>query len=260
MQNAKRSIREPAKKRREDHINGKEKGKNLSRLSVILSVQQHEKTIKKVLKEIEKLRPMEIVLIVNGCKDHSLKKILAYSSYPLTAFVYPFALGDDVWRAIGAKEASGDVWLFLDADNIVAAEDMQSFVRTCYQGADIALRKHTESRRHPSLEQNTVLLAKAFLNSLVEHPELGATSMADLPFAMTRQAASIIGVQHLVVPAVAHAIAMQKQLRVVPSHITGSAKLSRKSAPRPKTQTDANQTALGDHLEAINYVMAHTSK
>lgn len=255
MANAKRNMRDPTKKRREEHIKGKEKCQNLHRLSVILSV-HHERTIKKVLNQIEKLRPMEIVLVVDGCLDQSVKKILTYSSCPLTAFVYPFPLGDDVWRAIGAKEATGDVWLFLDADHVVAANDMQSFVRTCYQGADIALRKPMAPLRQPSMEPDTVLLAKTFLNTLVSRHELGTSSMYDLPFAMTRQAASVIGVQHLVVPAVAHAIALHNQLRVVPSPYLASTKLTRKRATQRKHKPSVNQTILGDHLEAMDYVMS----
>lgn len=255
MANAKRNMRDPTKKRREEHINGKEKCQNLNRLSVILSV-HHERTIKKVLKQIEKLRPMEIVLVVDGCPDRSVKKILTHSSCPLTAFVYPFPLGDDVWRAIGAKEATGDVWLFLDADHVVAANDMQTFVRTCYRGADIALSKCIAPLRQPSMEPDTVLVAKTFLNTLVSQHELGTSSMYDLPFAMTRQAASIIGVQHLVVPAVAHALALHNQLRVVPSPYIASAKLTRKRAPQRKNISSINQTILGDHLEAMDYVMS----
>ncbi|MGG4444749.1 glycosyltransferase family A protein [Brevibacillus fortis] len=257
MANEKRNMRDPTKRRREEHINGKEKCQNLQRLSVILSVHHHERMIKKVLKQIEKLRPMEIVLVVDGCPDQSVKKILTYSSCPLTAFVYPFPLGDDVWRAIGAKEATGDVWLFLDADHVVAATDMQSFVRTCYRGADIVLRKSMTPLRQQSVEPDTVLLAKTFLNTLVARHELGTSSMYDLPFAMTRQAATIIGVQHLVVPAVAHAIALHNQLRVVPSHSIASAKLTRKSATQRKNKPSKEQTILGDHLEAMDYVMSH---
>lgn len=255
MANAKRNMRDPTKKRREEHINGKEKCQNLNRLSVILSV-HYEQTIKKVLKQIEKLRPMEIVLVVDGCPDQSAKKILTHSSCPLTALVYPFPLGDDVWRAIGAKEATGDVWLFLDADHVVAANDMQSFVRACYRGADIALRKSMTTLRQPSMEPDTILLAKTFLNTLVSRQELGTSSMYDLPFAMTRRAATIIGVQHLVVPAVAHAIALHNQLRVVPSHSITSAKLTRKRATQIKNKPSVNRTILGDHLEAMDYVMS----
>ncbi|WJQ84562.1 glycosyltransferase family A protein [Brevibacillus brevis] len=245
-------MRDPTKKRREEHINGKEKGQNGYRLSVILSV-HHERTIQKVLRQIEKLRPMEIVLVVEGWPDQSVKK-LAYSSCPLTALVYPFSLGDDVWRAIGAREATGDVWLFLDADQVVAANDMQSFVRTCYRGADIALRRCMTPLRQSSMEADTILLAKTFLNSLVSRHELRTSSMYDLPFAMTRQAAAIIGVQHLAVPAVAHAIALHKQLRVVSSSYSAP-KLTRKRATPSKKKSSVNQTILGDHLEAMDYVM-----
>ncbi|GAB1528695.1 hypothetical protein YSY22_01170 [Brevibacillus formosus] len=253
MANAKRNMRDPTKKRREEHISGKEKGQNGYRLSVILSV-HHERTIQKVLRQIEKLRPMEIVLVVEGCPDQSVKK-LAYSSCPLTALMYPFSLGDDVWRAIGAREATGDVWLFLDAEQVVAANDMQAFVRTCYRGADITLRRCMTPLRQSIMEADTILLAKTFLNSLVSRHELRTSSMYDLPFAMTRQAAATIGVQHLAVPAVAHAIALHKQLRVMSSPFSASAKHTRKRATPSKNKSSVNQTILGDHLEAMDYVM-----
>lgn len=235
-----------SKKRKEDRLREAEKCENLQRLSVILSVQQHDKTILKVLKQIEKLRPMEIVVIVNGSKDQSLSKLLSFTSYPLTAYVYPFALGEDIWRGIGAKEATGDVWLFLEADQVLAAKELQSFVRTCYRGADVALGKRMEKARRQAKEQDPVLLVKAFLNHLGERDELGTSSMSDLPFAITQNAASIIGVHHFVVPAVAHAIALQNRLRIVRSRVQLPSRIEKRENHR--------QTLLKDHLEALNYV------
>lgn len=126
-------------------------------LSVIIPVSNEEKTIGAVLRQVERLRPKEIIVIVNGCRDHTLEVVC---SHPVTCVVYPFVLGHDVGRAVGAGEASGEVLLFADGDIVVPAETLQSFANACYRGADIAL-----NNANPFFRQSAKLDAVAMATS-----------------------------------------------------------------------------------------------
>ncbi|GEB34876.1 MAG TPA: glycosyl transferase [Brevibacillus sp.] len=255
--NGKKGPRESARERKDTkgvRISHVEKWENQGRLSIIVGVEQDEKTVLKVLKQAEKLCPLEIVVVVHGSQDRSLEQVLSYSGSALRIFVYPFALGEDVWRTVGAREATGDVWLFLAAEQIVAAHELQPFVRSCYRGGDIAVRHAACSPVRVKEEQYPVQLAKQFLNSLLNRSELGGASMNDLPFAITREAASSIGAHYFLVPAVAQAIALQKELRVT-SIRTRIERLSGKEQRiTPERDAQSKLTDLGDHLEAISFL------
>lgn len=206
---------------------------------------QDERTIKQQLEQIERLYPKEILLIVHGSNPSTIDSILSRESEVTTAFVYPFSLGRDVWRSIGAREARGDVWLFLDGGNVIRAEELQPFVAACYHGLDVALR---ENQHSPDLAR----AARTYLNVLLDQSKL-TTSMIDLPFAITRTAAERIGVRHLLIPPLAHAIAVKNRLRV---ESTGLLQKKKGHSRRKKRIGSLQQQKLllGDHLEAVRYV------
>jgi glycosyltransferase involved in cell wall biosynthesis len=221
---------------------------------VIIEVQQDEKTIKKVLEQVAALSPKEIILVVNGSRDSSVDRILSHQSAIITSYVYTFPLGQDVWRSVGAREANGDVWLFLDGSSVIAAEDLQPFVTACYQGLDVSLRriKTAEASSKSQVGFDKVALAKFYLNQMLDQPVKSA-SMIDLPFAITRQAAFSIGIHHLLVPPLAHAIAVNQNLRVEQSH-----RVKEMRRPRIENRSVGPQKRmemrLGDHLEAVHYL------
>ncbi|MGN7470616.1 glycosyltransferase [Brevibacillus sp. SAFN-007a] len=254
--NGKKGPKESAKGRKAAknvRISDVDKVENQDRLSIIIGVRQDEKTVARVLKQAEKLYPREIVVVVHGSRDRSLEQVLAYSAtHALRVYAYPYALGEDVWRAIGAREAAGDVWLFLEAEQIVAAQQLQPFVRSCYRGTDIALRQERAFLENQKIGQDPVRLAKCFLNCLLERSELGSSSMDDLPFAMTRKAAASIGTDHLFVPAVAQAIALQKELRVTSVRTVRERVTAREPKAAQARDGTSALTDLGDHLEALS--------
>lgn len=223
---------------------------------MIIEVQQDERTVKQVLEQVVKLSPKEIILIVNGSKDDSIERILTYKSAIITSYVYAFPLGQDVWRSIGAREASGDVWLFLSASSVIAASDLQPFVTACYEGLDVSLRKQTTAAwlyGPVSKQIDQVTLAKAYLNHMLEQKGPLA-SMIDLPVAMKREAALRIGVQHLLVPPLAHAIAVSKKLRVEQSHRVKEERRAMKDQGSSAQKQERMNMRLGDHLEAMQYM------
>ncbi|MDF2680090.1 MAG: glycosyltransferase [Brevibacillus sp.] len=220
---------------------------NQDRLSVIISVQQDEKTIRKVIKQVERLVPKEILMIIHGSQDQSVDLVLNSSSYGRTCYIYPFPLGEELWRSIGAKEATGDVWLFLNGDTVISAEELLPFVRACYRGIDIALRKEA-----PITQAGTIPLVKTYINSLINQEQLGVSSMSDLPLAMTQKAATCIGLEHLLTPPLAHVIAIEKGLRVEAVHRMKEAGQGKQRLPIDQKWIK-EWTCLGDHMEAVAY-------
>lgn len=223
---------------------------------MIIEVQQDERTVKQVLEQVAKLSPKEIILVVNGSRDSSIERILMHKSPIITSYVYAFPLGQDVWRSIGAREANGDVWLFLSASSVIAASDLQPFVTACYQGLDVSLRKtattaYLSTRNEEDMDK--VTLAKAYLNHMLDQREK-FTSMIDLPIAITREAAFQIGIHHLLVPPLAHAIAVNKKLRIGQSHRLKEERRPLKAQRSSVRREERMNMRLGDHLEAVHYV------
>jgi len=251
--NEKRSAR-TTKKPGGKRLSETEKSENQSQLSVILGVSQSEKTVRRLLKQVEKLCPKEIIVVANGSRDDSIDILLSHSTYSLQVYVYPFALGQDVWRAIGAREATGDVWLFLDADTVIQAEELQPFAIACYRGVDIALQRAKAPSPTDVPDRGTAMLARAYLNNLLAHDELGTSSMCDVPFAITRTAASRIGIHHLLIPPLAHAMAIDIGLRIERSHRIKEAFQAQRGRLCKGKQAWSELTSIGDHLEAIHYV------
>lgn len=246
MANEKRNRQGSAKKDKE--ISFGHQVENQDRLSVIISVQQDEKTIRSLLRQVEKLIPKEIILIIHGSQDRTIDRVLNSSGPAHVCYIYPFPLGQDLWRAIGAKEATGDVWLFLSGDTIIQAEELVPFISACYRGVDVAMRKAAGS----TARTGTVTLAKTYLNSLLAQDQLGVSSMSELPMAITEKAAASIGADLLFMPSLVLVLAIQKGLRIETVQMSQEAILGKKQLSVQESRAK-EMTCLGDHLEAVVY-------
>ena len=56
---------------------------------------------------------------------------------------YRYSLGNDVGRAIGAREAKGEIVLFLDGDIVMKSEELYNFIKGIQQGHEIVLNNLT---------------------------------------------------------------------------------------------------------------------
>lgn len=224
---------------------------NQQSLSVIISVHNEESTIRQMLEQTMQLRPKEIIVVENGSTDRSLE---ICREYPVRCVSYPSRLGHDVGRAIGAREATGDVLLFLDGDLLLEASLLLPFVKSCYDGADVALND-----LNPFYENVTVIdyvsMSKYYLNCLESRPDLGFCSLTAIPNAMTKHAALAIGIENLAVPPKAQAIAMHLGLRVERS-ATVDVLFTNKLR---SYHNEIGEMILGDHAEAIQWLQEHTS-
>jgi len=229
-------------------------------LSVIIPACNEASTIGRVMDEVRKLVPDEIIVIANGCKDQTEKT--ARRRGALT-FVFQEPLGTDVGRAIGAYAAGGDVMLFVDADFVIPRDDLQPFVHAVRNGCDIAVNRldHHLWLRHPV---GPVTRMKCKLNSLLGRADLSNSSLIHVPFAMNRRALELIGWQHLLCPPKAYALALLLGLKVEPVHCVEVDRLNRyrpeKHNRAGEAYSPATMQIIGDHLEAMKLIEEYPKK
>lgn len=104
-------------------------------VAVIVCVRNEEETIPKLLHELKRLSPDEIIFIVNGSTDQSFATIRALSDAIIVHYRFP--LGYDVGRAIGAQIARSDILLFIDSDIPIQAEHLVPFIYAVEKGLEI---------------------------------------------------------------------------------------------------------------------------
>ncbi|GAA4707165.1 glycosyltransferase family 2 protein [Brevibacillus fulvus] len=222
---------------------------NQQHLSVIISVYNEEETIGALLKSVKKLNPKEIIVIENGSTDQTLDVCLDHG---VKCISYPFRLGHDVGRAIGARESTGDVLLFLDGDIVFSSKDLAPFVAACYEGVDLALNDVNPFYTNTEL-LDYVSLAKAFLNKSLLHSELGYASLTAVPNAMRRSAVELIGYNNLAVPPKAQAMAAILGLSIRCVHFVNVFKPNKVRLYNSTENNRVEQMILGDHIEAIEW-------
>lgn len=114
-----RSKRKPASGRR-----GLSLPASQGSLSVIISARNEEQTLPKLLEQVERLKPQEIIVVLNGCNDRSFQRTRLCAQ---ASIVYiPESAGHDVGRSLGAKLSRGDILLFLDGDMVISAGQLSS--------------------------------------------------------------------------------------------------------------------------------------
>ncbi|MEK4158366.1 glycosyltransferase [Paenibacillus sp. FSL R10-2779] len=106
-------------------------------LSVIISARNEEQTLSRLLHQVARLEPAEIIVVLNGCSDNSFP--ISRQHRQAIVVHCPESVGHDVGRAIGAKLSRGDILLFLDGDMVIPASQLVSFTAAVDRGIDVAL-------------------------------------------------------------------------------------------------------------------------
>lgn len=225
------------------------------KLSVVIPVQDEEKTIGGVLNEVIKLNPFEIIVVVNGSNDRT-KEIV--QSYRCKMIHHSYSLGNDVGRAIGANHATGDIILFLDGDIIISYKELIPFISAIEQGNDIALNDLSYLEKIKACPHFTTV-SKIAVNSYLQKSTLSLNSLLAVPHAIKREAIIKIGWKHLADPILAQVIAITKGLQIcAPAYVDVIHKNRIRpihseqdpESPYPKTTS----RIIGDHLRAISYI------
>lgn len=219
-------------------------------VSVIIPVMNERRTIAKVIREARKVHPStEVIVVSNGTTDQS-DRIAERAGAQVLRYEEP--LGHDVGRTAGALAARGEVLLFIDGDMVIQATQLRPFVSCIAKGSDVALNHYSGPRNKQRVHR--VVLAKHVLNELMSRPELLGMSMTAVPHALSRKALETIGAEHLSIPPLAHAIAIQKQLKLAPAHSVNVGRMNKRRMKLGSADPLVNLID-NDHLQALRWVI-----
>lgn len=225
-------------------------------VSVIIPVMNERSTIKRVIREAASVHPRtEVIVVINGSTDGSAAIAQKAGARVL---LYPEALGHDVGRSIGALSAKGEVLLFIDGDMIIPASKLRPFIRSIMNdGVDAALNDY--SGPVGKLNVHSVVLAKHALNAVLQRTDLKGVSFTAVPHAISRHCLNTIGAAALSVPPLAHAKAVKQGLKVEAVYSVNVGKMNKPRYKRER-QNPLEKLILGDHLEAIHWLISRTDE
>lgn len=225
------------------------------KVSVVIPVHNEASTLSKVLAEVKKLEPYEIIIVDNGSTDGTKEIALQHHC---RVIYYNHSLGNDVGRAIGAREAKGEIVLFLDGDIVMKSEELYPFIKGIQQGHQIVLNNLTWSV-YLKVRPHYTTVGKYMLNRYLNKKEFVVGSLIAIPHAISREVIEKLGWWNLADPALFQAMAMSRGVdisdmasvdviytnKVRPVH-TGTSP----DSPYPK----ATSRIMGDHLLALQYI------
>lgn len=221
-------------------------------LSVVISARNEEQTLLKLLDQVTRLKPLEIIVVLNGCSDRSFQRTRLC---PQATIVHiPESAGHDVGRSLGAKLSRGDILLFLDGDMVIPARQMSLFTEAVDGGVDVALND-LDHLLPPFALSDAVTRCKMYLNAVLGRSDLGVSSMTAVPHALSRKALERIGYRELMVPPKAHALSVMRQLRVEKAGTVNVIKHNRLRQSNTGAGNAMEQLIAGDHAEALAQVL-----
>lgn len=219
-------------------------------VSVIIPVMNEQRKLRAVIQQAFNVHPqVEVIVVVNGSRDRS-----AHIARRAGAHVIYFrqALGHDVGRAVGAKQARGDVLLFIDGDMVIHAHLLKRYIEPILNNElDSTLNSYTG--RTNRRQVHSVVTAKFALNILLDRADLLGCSMTAVPHALHRRVCEQIGYAALAVPPVAQAKIVRAGWRIAPVQYVNVGKLNARRVSRERV-TPLARLIIGDHLEAIQWL------
>lgn len=224
------------------------------KLHVIVPAMDEADTLPGVLMELKRLQPDQIIVVVNGSKDHTAH---VAESHGAKVINYSQPLGNDVGRAIGALNGEADIYLFTDGDIVIKAEDYLPFIQDVENGIDMAINSIdwiTKVEKADIISQS-----RFFLNAIQERRDLRAENILTIPHAFSRKGLEMIGKSELSNPVLANTIAIDKKLQISVPHtidVLGMNKMRTNHLPKPgEVIGEAMQRMHGDFIEALDYLI-----
>nr|WP_276358320.1 glycosyltransferase [Cohnella sp. YIM B05605] len=220
-------------------------------VSVVIPARDEAGTIGDVIRSCAALRPLEIIVVANGCTDSTAR---AAREAGCLVVETDRPLGSDVGRAVGAAKASGDILLFVDADFPIPPRSLESLLAPIRQGrADTAYNDLDPLYREKKRPHSTTVWRRAF-NVLIGRADLNIDSPLSVPHALSRAVLSAIGFECLANPAWAHWEICRRGFRI--AH--GFSVDVRANRYRPEQHAAAadrlsrsEKRIIGDHLAAL---------
>jgi hypothetical protein len=220
-------------------------------LSVIIPASNEESTIERVLQEVERLNPKEIIVVVNGSTDRTAQ--IAKSRNHLVLEFHD-RIGHDVGRSIGASIAKGGTLLFVDADIVIPATEFEQLFNYIELGYDMAL-----NNIDPFVCTNpwdSVSLQKLWLNICMCREDLGTASFTAVPHAIRRGVFEYISPDDLAVPPKAYAKLLCSGVRVAKANSINVVTTNRIHELHGVTtgRNMMEELIVGDNMEAIQWL------
>lgn len=216
------------------------------KVSIIIPAHNESPTMTGVIGQASLVRPgSEIIVVCNGSTDRTASR--AKKAGATKVIISQASLGRDVSRSVGAKHASGDILLFLNADHVVPSELLIEYVRKVEEGWDVVLNQYSGVN-----QKHRVNVSKYLLNHFLRRPDLEGASLATAPHAISRHALNVIGIEQLSVPPIAHALAILNGLTVTSC---GYIAMPEVHDNGPGHEEDITRLIMGDHAEAIAHLV-----
>ena len=176
-------------------------------LSIIITGKVDEKNIVDLFSLAQNLHYSELILLQSGTfmKTHPIyfKPNVRLLEFGPETISYKL-------RVHGAKIAKGNILLFLDTKFLINIQDIKSLI-LCVENkkADLALSTYSDKPQSGVIDFKSV---DYMLNIISNRRDLICSSLYNLPFAISREALSLIGTDSLAVPPLAKMNAIKNGL------------------------------------------------
>lgn len=218
------------------------------RAAAVVCARSEGDRLKAVLMQLERLPLEEILVILNGCEDHSYQIARQHERCTVVYFKKP--LGHDVGRSIGASLTAADIILFTDGDMVISAEELAPFLYAVDSGVDVALNK-LDPYLQVYYRQDEVTRVKSFLNTVLGREDLRANSLTAVPHAVSSRCIAGIGASALTVPPKALMLAITQGYQVAAVHTINVITRNRSRKNNTGPNNAVAELIVGDHIEAL---------
>lgn len=226
-------------------------------LAVIIPAMNESDTIGKVLDEVNRLEPDHVIVVDNGSTDQTAS---IATSKGANVVHYPFPLGNDVGRALGAMQVEADIYLFTDADIAIEAEAYLPFIKAIEQGDDVSINSIDWITHYKKAD--TISAGRYFLNYIQTRSDLRAENVLTIPHALSHSILEKISKASLVNPVLANSMAIEQTKKV---SIPGTIDVLQMNKPRKNHFSKNNETIStglqrmqGDTYEALHYLLTRS--
>ena len=132
-------------------------------LSIILPAKNEARSLETLLPELKRVTPeAEILLINDGSTDYTLK---IAEQAGIRVISHPYSQGNGAAIKTGARNAKGDIFVFMDADGQHDSEDIPALLDKLNQGYDMVV-----GARNPNTHASVIRrVANSFYNRLATY-------------------------------------------------------------------------------------------
>lgn len=118
----------------------------MTSISIILPAKNESIGLAKILPQLKELHPDAEVIVVNDYSEDDTASIC--QQYDVKLISHPYTMGNGSAIKTGAREATGNTLVFMDADGQHDPKDIQQLLDGINQGYDMVVgaRKYTFSQ------------------------------------------------------------------------------------------------------------------